>query len=197
MDHEIQRKVKKGANVLRILSQIMLWSSLVAAALAVIYGILLSIFPDTFARLLGAAGGAASIEIGILYYHAPESLSYLDVLKVNQTMAFVIGLSCAMGALFLRQLVGILRDVEEGRPFSPDNARRLGKMGVLVIVISVVYRIGQAAALSTLIDMAGLNDFSVNFAPNTDMIFIGILLFILAGIFKYGGYLQDEYDATL
>ena len=29
------------------------------------------------------------------------------------------------------------------------------------------------------------------------MIFIGILLFILAGIFKYGSYLQDEYDATL
>ena len=197
MEQDMQRKVKRGAKVVRILSQITFWSSLAAAGLAVIFGILLSAFPDTFARLLGSSDEFLSIEMGILYYHAPASLSYLEVLKIHRMMAFVIGISCALGALFLRQLVGILREVENGRPFSPDNAKRLGKMGILVIVSSIVYRIGQAAALNTVIDLAGLNDLTVNFAPDMDMIFIGILLFILAGIFKYGSYLQDEFDATL
>ena len=197
MEYEMQRKVKKGAKILRILSQIALWCTIVATGLALIFGVMLSIFPETFARLMGSSNEFMSIEVGILNYHVPSNLSYLEVLQIHQMMAFAIGISCALGALFLRQLVGILGEVENGRPFSPDNARRLGRMGILIIVSSIVYRIGQAAALSTVIHVAGLTDLSVNYTPDMDMIFIGILLFILAGIFKYGSYLQEEYDATL
>lgn len=199
MEHEIiQKKVKKGAMILRIMAQVTLWAAIAAVGLIIIGGIFMKVFPDIFARwLLGAGGGGSlSINIGIVDY-TPSHLSVSEMIRIQEFYLFSIAIGCVMGVFFVRQLVGILREVENGKPFSPANAGRLGKMGILVIVTSVVYRIGQAAALSAMIDVAGLEDISVNYMPNTDMIFVGILLFILAGIFKYGSYLQEEYDATL
>ena len=150
MENEMQRKVKNGAKTLRILSQITFWVAIAATAVTIILGILMKLFPETFAGLLVASGGGSlSINMGILRYHVPADLSYREVVRIHEMMGFVIGVSCALGALFLRQLIGILREVESGRPFSPSNAKRLGSMGVIVIVSSIVYRIGQAAALST------------------------------------------------
>jgi hypothetical protein len=197
MEHEIiQKKVKKGAMILRITAQVTLWVAIAAVGLIIIGGILMKVFPDIFARLLLGAGDGGSLNIGIIDY-TPSHLSVSEIIRIQEFRLFSIAIGCVMGALFVHQLVGILREVENAKPFSPANAGRLGKMGILVIVTSVVYRIGQAAALSAMIDVAGLEDISVNYLPNTDMVFVGILLFILAGIFKYGSYLQDEYDATL
>jgi len=37
----------------------------------------------------------------------------------------------------------------------------------------------------------------VYYSINTTMIMTGLLMLILSGIFRYGAYLQEEYDATL
>lgn len=199
MEHEmIQKKVKGAANVLRILAQIGFWVSIAFGALTAVAAILL-LFPDTFAyKLLGSIGnGSIRFSLGMLSYDASSHLTGEQMVAINRTAFLVIAISCLIGALFLRQLIGILREVERGRPFSQANARRLGKMGIIAIVSSVAYRIGVAAVLHSVMDIAGLNNINVNYSPDANMIFVGILLFILAGIFKYGSYLQDEYDATV
>lgn len=199
MGHEmVVNRVKIGARILRILTQISFWAAITAGGLALIIGILLKAFPEAFSQgLLGVFGrGVVSGTMDMLTIDL-SGLTFREILLVNETILFGFIVSCVMGALFLLQLAGLLRVVEKGRPFSPDCAKNLTAMGVIVIVSSVAAQIGKYVVLYTIMEITGLSDVSVNYFPDSNMILIGILLFILAGIFKYGSYLQDEYDATL
>ena len=194
----IQKKVKGTARALRILAQISFWVSIAAEGVAVVITVLMQLFPDTFAQWLGSTGnGSLNIDAGMLKYDAIAGLTGVQMLSIDKAFLSMIAISCLMAVFLLRQLIGMLREVEEGRPFSQTNAKRLAKMGILLFISSVLYPIGQGVMMNTMINAAGCYDLGVKFSPDTSMIFIGILLFILAGIFRYGSYLQDEYDATL
>jgi hypothetical protein len=48
-----------------------------------------------------------------------------------------------------------------------------------------------------IISLLKIERFNFNLSPDLFMLFTGILILILAGVFKYGAYLQNEYDTTL
>jgi hypothetical protein len=54
---------------------------------------------------------------------------------------------------------------------------------------------GRIAA--TIIQTLQLSNIHVSYSLNGTLLFTGILILILAGVFQYGNYLQEEVDSTL
>ncbi len=77
-----------------------------------------------------------------------------------------------------------------------EIARRIASIGIVFLVGSLLVVSAQASTAN--VHALRLTDvMSVNYSANTTMLFSGLLLLILSSIFRYGSYLQDEYDATL
>ncbi|MCG8640293.1 MAG: hypothetical protein MI862_11170, partial [Desulfobacterales bacterium] len=77
------------------------------------------------------------------------------------------------------------------------NAKRITVMGVIFLIGSLVYKAAGGVVAMAIINTYNLSNFKINFSPDIFMLFTGFMLLILAGIFQYGSFLQEEYDTTL
>jgi len=194
-------RLKKITRALRILIQVCFWASLAAAALTALIGLVLVIFPgvfSAFAEAYGSSKGKMVIELNdmLRYSIAPNNAIVENMKPAYLVIVFGAAISGFIIAPFLYQLKSILKSAEDNRPFEAGNAKRLSRMGMLIILYSIVCRLGKYFTLKVMLDAVRIPGISLNFSIDTGWI-MGLLLFILAGIFRYGSYLQDEYDATL
>jgi len=196
MQNEMKKRAREATRVLRILAQILFWLCVAGAGVCAAGGIVLLFVPGDF--LQGMPGGRLSIELGdMLVYRLHEGLSFQDMLPLYRVSSFVISVCFLAGVFFIHQMAQLLKAVEEGRPFTPDNAKRLTIMGLILIAFSIVYRIGMFLILQTTLNLAPIPEMDVTLSLDMNGIFVGVLVLVLAAIFRYGSYLQDEYDATV
>ena len=195
-------RLKSAASALRLLMQLCFWASLAAAVLTAVIGLALIAIPGAyslFAKPFSFSKGSPVIELNdMLRYSIDPGVVTVEKMKpVYLAIIFRTSICGFIIAPFLYQLKSILKSAENSRPFEVKNAGRLTWMGAFIIAYSIVYRIGEYVALQTTLNVINVPDMTVNYTFNTSWVIMGILLFILAGIFKYGSYLQDEFDATL
>ena len=96
---------------------------------------------------------------------------------------------------FLHQLRMILRRVRAGAPFDADNARRMRTMGllllsILVVKAVVVFAVGMAV-MKSFSDTGGARVVA-GFHIDGIGVFMGLVLIMLAEIFRRGSALEDE-----
>ncbi len=195
---EYLEKNIKLVTVLRVLAQIGFWVGAVLGScfLILLAGSFLIKFDWKLITKL-----IMHLEFGIIRYKLPliaERLSVNELLTVFRLFCSVIVLNSTVFSLVSLYLKGILFAVEKGHPFAPGNARRLSLIGIVLIISALLLPNLQAILVHTILHAANIDGmFSVNFTVNTAILFAGLLLLILSGIFRYGAYLQEEYDATL
>ncbi len=165
--------------------------------LAILFGLLI------FAMVMLAIGIAACVFL-------PEARTELmaELLKVSAPagvywaiiaiMLLIEGL-LALGLLFIRQLSRIVRSVDAGDPFVPDNADRLSRMGWLTLGaygLSLVIGV-FAARIHALAADAGEFDFSIGSDLGGGGILLILTLFILARVFRQGSAMREELEGTV
>lgn len=99
---------------------------------------------------------------------------------------------------FLLELRGIIRSVDAGDPFRPENADRLSRMGWLTVAAyAVALPLGGLAAwVQRVAEQAGGElEFDVNFDGGG--ILLILVLFILARVFRHGALMREELDGTV
>ena len=96
-----------------------------------------------------------------------------------------------------KQVRNILKTVETGTPFEKDNTKRLSKIGTVLIIGSFLFNAMNGLVTINIIKLFEWNKYSFVYSPDLFILFTGLLILILAGIFNYGAYLQNEYDTTL
>jgi TRAP-type C4-dicarboxylate transport system permease small subunit len=133
---------------------------------------------------------------GVLRFKLSE-LSLSQRQSVFATLMFTVASFCCVYGALLYFLQGILRSVEKGSPFVKENASRLSIIGYILLGGSVIVGLAYSATANAMVEALKITGISVNFHLNSTMFASGLLLLILAGVFHYGSYLQDEYDATL
>jgi hypothetical protein len=103
-------------------------------------------------------------------------------------------------ALFaLRQLRLLLTDVLAGSAFAPQNARRVGLLGVTIVGAELV------RALAVFVGSwwaRGHADhphvaFQITFPLQPGALAAGVLVMVLAGVFRLGRALQEDQDLTI
>ncbi|EEG78935.1 DUF2975 domain-containing protein [Dethiobacter alkaliphilus] len=198
-DFAVER-YRKLAKILRVLSQVGYWGS----ALVVLILLPLAIYISTAQNIAFGWGTMEYFNLGLTDGVIRYNLSLAEQSTdpgVSRTVVagilYSVVVYSAVYGLVLFFLSGVLKSVEKGTPFIRQNARRLTSIGIVFIVGSVFAGVTQAAAAYAIIQALDLAALSVNYSVNSNMILTGLLMLILSGVFRYGAYLQEEYDATL
>lgn len=192
-------KYGKLTKALRILSRIGFWVSLVLTAV---------LLPAATVLLMSGRLGISvalpenlMLVDGVIRYNIAmlaDSLSPADATAIIARVLFSIAVYAAVVGATLFFLCKILHSVEQGNPFDGKTPGRLSAIGVIFLAGSVLVGIAQANIASVLIHAMNLTEsISAYYTINDMMVISGLLLLILSAIFRYGSYLQEEYDATL
>ena len=96
----------------------------------------------------------------------------------------------------LRRLV---RTVAEGRPFQDANVTRIRVIGLATVVFELLYGVTNfllQQSVARTVTASGV-DLAANFSVNPAVIVLGLVIFAVAEVFRYGGSLQAESDLTV
>ena len=106
----------------------------------------------------------------------------------------LLALTAALGFLFLRELRRIIDTVAQGDPFIPDNAVRLQRMGWLAVAIQLI-----AVPAGALAGWASHVAHSDRFVIGVSLggVFLALILFVLARVFRKGARMRDELEGTV
>jgi len=91
----------------------------------------------------------------------------------------------------------IMKHIKNEHPFNPTNVKYLMWMGFGFLIASVVLPLINSFLFSNIINTLELFEAGVNLSPNFQAIFMGVIILIVAYIFDYGAYLQEEHDMTV
>ncbi|MFZ5354094.1 MAG: DUF2975 domain-containing protein [Bacillota bacterium] len=192
-------KFKKMARVLRIILNICLWAGAAAGAAATIATMVFIFRPELLSGL--AESGRMSVSLGfseiVTYRLGSDILDASKFRPVLYTIVPAIAILLAMYVIIVKQIVDILKTIERDCPFAEENSKRLGIIGTVMLVGSVVFNITQSAMATAVIMSYNIPNFDVKYSIDKNMLLMGLLVLILAGVFKYGSFLQNEYDSTL
>lgn len=199
---EYLKKYSKLAKVLRILAQVVYWLSAVAIAILLPLAIYLSVSKHWFISIGVLPGNLRLGYIdGVIRYNLALAAGAVTPEHANailvQILFSIVVFTAVYGAISFF-LSGVLKTIENGEPFQRNNARRIFFIGLIFLGGSLFVGTAQASAANVIIHAMRLTEaLTVNYSANSIMIVAGLLMLILSGVFRYGSYLQEEYDATL
>jgi hypothetical protein len=197
---EKEPSLSKYRNIAKALSNI----ALVGFRLSIGLGIVMFIAAQVVAFAPGNLAGSAAVGTfglsagGVLRYELdPMALPAASVRGLVATILFLVAVGCGFIAPFLRQVSLILKDVSQDRPFAIENAHRLSLMGWLAIFGSVVVDLVKYVGGYAIMRAVNIPNLHAEFGLSLGLPLIGLLLLILAGVFRYGNLLQQDYDQVV
>ncbi|HJE19748.1 MAG TPA: DUF2975 domain-containing protein [Aliicoccus persicus] len=150
-------------------------------------------------------------QLGLLSNEVTENL------VINQLPIILVMLS-SMVVMFLLISITIfinrwLKNLKEGHYFDEKNSKYVEYVGYTIITLSIWYGVQELAGSYMAVDFFESNpeimshftdvlfDFSdmltYSFSIDIVLLFIGVLVWMIGRVFKYGTYLQNEYDQTV
>ena len=187
---------KKRTHILRVVLQVLFYcSSALAAIMAVSIPVILlaDIHMDT-----RNAGLFLSMN-GTLRYSLKDTVLQYSAVKPALAAAIAAALIMLLIiSLVLYNLYRILEAIEKKTPFISENVKRLSRIGLILVLGSIAYPVADYAMTRCVMDLVNLPGISVNYSVfNAGLLFTGLLVLVLSGVFRYGSYLQKEHDATV
>lgn len=125
---------------------------------------------------------------------ANEIINIKLLLGLLLILIFVVAI---ITILVIRQIIKILKTVEEENPFDIENSKRLSFIGKILIISSFIVKPLQSILATYFIEIFKIENISARIKIDLTLLFIGLFIILLAKIFSYGNYLQQEYDSTV
>lgn len=185
-------QMKKLAHIIKILLKVgyvCIWISLVAWV--ILCGISVASVGDSNVIV-------QLIRENLSIYMDGSKISAVSNLKSLYRVNLLLGLPGIIQVIIIiKMLGGIIEQVELGRPFDISNARRLFNIGVAIIVTFMIrVAIKLVAYLIWIPSVIHHTEVTINVGDFSPII-VGLMFVLVAWVFKYGCYLQGEYDETV
>ncbi|AUS96878.1 hypothetical protein CDQ84_01840 [Clostridium thermosuccinogenes] len=192
-------RIKRYSHSLRIVMNVFYWAAIIVAIGSLITALVITFMSDSHFVLNDEKIGNIGFTVdGLIEYNLKDaSLMGLSLKNVYTSIAIMAAVISFLTIPALKQLVLILKSVEENKPFAKENSKRISIIGVVFIFGSFIIPAAEFFVARTIVDTLKIQNVSVNYTGNFILVFAGILMIILSGIFKYGSYLQHEYDETV
>lgn len=192
-----EKSFKKLINFTYGITKVILYMSFVFGILSLVAFLVLSFIPGSIFDNSSLTN--FRFEIGnTLSYVFHYQLSNGSDLKAIALGEISTGFTyLAFVTIFCYYLKNILTEVKNQNPFSEKSIKNIFKIGHIVILGGIIAPIVEFCAASIVMNTLNLNDIDVTLSLDTNLIFIGLLVLVLANIFKYGAHLQNEYDQTV
>lgn len=191
-------KLKRLAKIMKVIFNVFFWAAVVLGAISFLIFIVTFFIPENIFILPKAQVESISIIAGVIEFKIDPNLynnvNFKPFLQAILPMTTVISLMLLIIAHNLRL---ILKTIAKDCPFERSNSKRLLMIGIVLMVGSVVLKFVEGIVVLAIIDMLKIKNIDVIFTVDGAMLLTGFLILILAGVFRYGSYLQEEYDATL
>ncbi len=189
-----QEKVKRISKILSCVFFVFYWLGVCFTALGCLFYLVQFFLPEALFQLKGGATGF-SVD-NTLYFDIAKNTS-INAKPLIQSLAPFAIVIMVMLLVGIKQVMEILKSVAHDNPFEPKNASRLYIIGFDLLIASLFVSIAKSVSYSLIIKLFDLSEISVNFSISPTLLMAGFLILILAGVFQYGNYLKNEYDATI
>lgn len=192
-------KYKKLARIMQVVVKIFLIVTMIATICTAIAGIVLTQVPAESLNALDSTSGSLSLTLdNIIAYNIDRETVGMNSLKpVYVSICFMAATISVLLAVIFKQLELILGTIKDDKPFTEANSRRLTIIGATLMVGAFIIRGAEYMVAYTMIHSLKITSLSVVYSADNNMILTAFIVLVLAGVFKYGSYLQQEYDATV
>jgi len=194
------RLAAKFAGPVRTVLKVFHCAGIVALVLAVLMAVFTVLGPDRYFAPERFASSSFTFELnGLVRYRVDTAKidparGVREVFQGIAAAAIVYLLFFIFIVLRLRQ---VMDTVASGNPFHPGNPKRVRDIGAAVIAGGFIFPAANSWVAVKMISTFSLAGFSVTYSPDVELAFIGFLLTVLAAVFAYGCYLQQEMDQTV
>ena len=146
-----------------------------------------------------SADGAVNYRLWKVYGEfAYQNMPRWSVL-VAYSRLFAIWILFILG---VRHMVALLKDLDAGRPFVRDNARRLRIVGLALVaggLINIVYKCGVYALFKSTLVAGGTTPWMIIIEENLNpgLVIGGIVVMVISEVFRLGTLLEEEHELTI
>lgn len=193
------KKIRSYSHSLRKVMNVFYWVSIIASCGSLIAAIIIKFMSSSHFVINETNTGHSGFSLdGLIKYDLNEV-----VLQGVNTKNIYISIMIMSALIFIllipafKYLTLILKTVEENKPFAIENSKRISSIGFLLMIGAFLIPAIQVFVANIIIDTLKIQHISTNYSVNINLILVGFMMFILSGIFKYGSYLQQEYDETI
>jgi hypothetical protein len=193
-----QVKMKMLAKILNVICKIAFWITAVGFVLFLLAGIIILLVPAKDMVVSVNMSGYLNATFGnTMFKFIPPTNGQIMIKPFLQTLFMYISFGALMVSVILFEVKGILNTVIADNPFEKGNSKKLTVIALVLVVESVIVPFLEERIVKTIIQTLQINNINVSYAIDGNLLFTGILILILAGVFQYGNYLQEEVDSTL
>jgi phosphate/sulfate permease len=194
-----QKNIKKIARILNIVFKFLFWTLVFAGSLLFIAEVVVIFIPEKHFIFNNLYQGNMLFKIeGLFEYDLAKEIGNSLVIK---PIILVIIPAILVNILFylinIKLIQSVLKTIKDDRPFDEKNAKSLFKMSMVFIAASIILEALGRKVFVVILETIGIEGISASLSINLTMLFTGVLLLVLSGVFRYGNYLQEEYDETV
>lgn len=197
-------KFKKLAKILDTILKIGYWVSIIGVLSVIIRILLINFNPNIIDLTANYNFGFGNVGLDV----NTTILGVQNIIKATTLYLIQALIVLAVIIYLVYQLRKILKNVLNESPFNTVCVSHMKKLGYGVIISGLVfntisgitdYLVIQLLNIEKLLRSADyIKNVRVVITPiNVTIIIVGLLILLLAAIFQYGTYLQEEYDSTL
>ena len=198
MVNKRQVRMKTLAKVLRVISNVVFWITAVGFVIFLLASIIISRVPAKDLVVSVNMSGYLNTTFGqTMFRFIPPTNGEIMIKSFLQALFMYISFAALMVSVVLFEVKRILKTVVADNPFEKGNSRNLTVIALVLVAGSVIVPILQWRIAATVIQMLQINNMNATYSVDGNLLFTGILILILAGVFQYGNYLQEEVDSTL
>lgn len=192
------QKIKRYSHILRKVMNVFYLAAVVAACGSLIAAVATIFIPASKFIFRNNNAGRLGFSLdGLIKYNLTEAAQGISLKDVYVTILFIAVPLLLLVAFVAKQLVHILKSVDNDTPFEKENAERIYSVGRVLVLSSLLIPAIEFIPAKVMLDLLKIQNISLNYSVNLYLVLAGFLMFILSGIFRYGSYLQNEYDETV
>lgn len=194
-----QVKMKMLAKVLNIICNVAFWITAVGFVLFLLASIFISFIPKENVAVSANMSGSLSATLGgnVLFKFDPQTTGSILIKPFLQALFMYISFGALMVSVILFEVKRILKTVIGDNPFEKGNSKNLTVIALVLMAGSILVPIFEGRIATAIIDTFKISNINISYSLDGNLLFTGILILILAGVFQYGNYLQEEVDSTL
>ena len=158
-----------------------------------IANIVLLFIPEKNLVISANISGSLAADHGTqLFKFDPQSIGDIMIKHVLQAVFLWVSVVLLIASAVLFEVKRILKTVVDDKPFEKGNSKNLTIISLVLIAASFILPIFEGRVFSTAIKTLQIGNINIGYTMNWTLLLTGILILILAGVFQYGNYLQEE-----
>lgn len=195
----VRQNVKLVQTITKVI-KVFYYASVVMLVLVACMALFTALGPDRYFTAERFANNKFTFELnGLLRYRLdPARLGEGGSLRdVYSSIALAAAVYAVLFAFILHRLGEVMDTVAAENPFHRGNPKRIRDIGLAVMAAAFLIPAANSWVALRMVRSFALEDFSILYSPDVVLAFTGLLLLVLAAVFDYGCYLQEEIDQTV